>query len=104
MLQEFAKGSAWGEVASAVDALSHAKLSWFNWETKQHEFACVHDEQVQLLSLVGNIALRNGKQRVHAHVVVGHSDGTAHGGPLLEARVGGMCESILTKRYGNAPR
>jgi predicted DNA-binding protein with PD1-like motif len=31
------------------------------------------------------------------HVVVGRSDGTAHGGHLLEARVRPTCELILTE-------
>jgi predicted DNA-binding protein with PD1-like motif len=34
---------------------------------------------------------------VHAHMVVGRCDGTAHGGHLLEARVRPTCELILTE-------
>jgi hypothetical protein len=34
---------------------------------------------------------------VHAHVVIGKSDGTAHGGHLLEARVRPTCEVVLTE-------
>jgi predicted DNA-binding protein with PD1-like motif len=40
---------------------------------------------------------RTESRRCHAHVVVGHSDGTAHGGHLLEARVRPTCELILTE-------
>jgi predicted DNA-binding protein with PD1-like motif len=52
---------------------------------------------VELVSLVGDIALHNGKPQVHAHVVVAKADGTAHGGHLLEARVRPTCEVILTE-------
>jgi predicted DNA-binding protein with PD1-like motif len=63
----------------------------------QYEPACVLDEQVELLSLIGDIALKDGEPQVHAHVVVGRSDGTAHGGHLVEARVRPTCELMLTE-------
>ena len=97
-VQQFAKNQGLaGSSFKAIGALSHAKLSWFNWETKKYDPACVLDEQVELLSLIGDIALRDGEPQVHAHVVVGRSDGTAHGGHLLEARVRPTCELILTE-------
>jgi hypothetical protein len=52
---------------------------------------------VELLSLIGDIALKDGKPQVHAHVVVSKSDGSAHGGHLLEAVVRPTCELILTE-------
>jgi uncharacterized protein len=51
---------------------------------------------MELLSL-GDIALKDGEPHVHAHVVVGGSDGIAHGCHLLEARVRPTCELILTE-------
>src|SRR5271165_417914 len=88
VLQQFARGQGLaGSSFKAIGALSYAKLGWFNWATKKYDSACVLDEQVELLSLIGDIALRDGEPQVHAHVVVGRSDGTAHGGHLLEARV-----------------
>ena len=77
--------------------LSYAKLGWSNWEAKKYDLACVLDEQVELLSLIGDIALRDGEPQVHAHVVLERSDGIAHGGHLLEARVRPTCELILTE-------
>ncbi|MGA7217864.1 MAG: PPC domain-containing DNA-binding protein [Candidatus Sulfotelmatobacter sp.] len=86
-----------GSSFKAIGALSYAKLGWFNWETKKYETACLLDEQVELLSLIGDVALKDGEPQVHAHVVIGKSDGTAHGGHLLEARVRPTCELILTE-------
>ena len=55
-------------------------------------------EQVEVLSLVGDIALKdNGEPEVHAHVVVGKADGTAHGGHLLEAHVRPTLEVIVVE-------
>jgi predicted DNA-binding protein with PD1-like motif len=98
LLQQFAKRQRLGGSSfRAIGALSYAKLGWFNWETKKYDPACVFDEQVELLSLVGDLALKDGEPQVHAHVVVGRSDGIAHGGHLLEARVRPTCELILTE-------
>jgi predicted DNA-binding protein with PD1-like motif len=49
-----------------------------------------------VLSLVGDIALDGLEPKVHAHVVVGKADGTAHGGHVLEAHVWPTLEVIIT--------
>jgi predicted DNA-binding protein with PD1-like motif len=81
----------------AIGALSSAKLGWLNWETKQYEPAVSLREQVELLSLIGDVALKDGQPQVHAHAVIGKRDGTAHGGHLLEAHVRPTCEVVLTE-------
>ena len=86
-----------GSSFRAIGALSHAKLGWFNWETKKYEEAIQFDEQLELLSLIGDIALKQDEPQVHAHLVVGRRDGSAYGGHLLEARVRPTCELILTE-------
>ena len=50
-----------------------------------------------MLSLIGDVAVKDGKPAVHAHVVVGRRDGSAHGGHLVEARVRPTCELVLTE-------
>jgi Plants and Prokaryotes Conserved (PCC) domain len=67
-LLQFARGQGLaGSSFKAIGALSHAKLGWFNWETKKYDPACVLDEQVELLSLIGDIALSDGEPQVHEH-------------------------------------
>jgi hypothetical protein len=44
-------------------------------------------EQVEVVSLIGNVALDQGEPRVHAHAVVARADGTALGGHLLGGSV-----------------
>jgi len=41
--------------------------------------------------------LTDGEPKIHAHVVVGKKDGTAHGGHILEARVWPTLELVLTQ-------
>ncbi len=49
-----------------------------------------------MLSLIGDVALSDGKPQVHAHVVVGTSEGTTRGGHLLKATVWPTLEVIVT--------
>jgi predicted DNA-binding protein with PD1-like motif len=86
-----------GSSFKAIGALSHAKVGWFNWQTKKYEIAAQLDEQLEVLSLIGDVALQDGKPVVHAHLIVGRSDGTAHGGHLLEAHVRPTLEVVLTE-------
>ncbi len=97
-LQQFAKERRLqGSSFKAIGALSHVELGWFNWETKKYQTAVKLDEQVELLSVIGDIAVKDGEPQVHAHVVVGRADGSAHGGHLLKAMVRPTCELILTE-------
>jgi len=52
---------------------------------------------VELLSLIGDVAVKGGKPVVHAHAVIGRKDGTAHGGHLLEALIRPTCEVVLAE-------
>ena len=81
---------------TAIGALSDVKLGFFDWEQKHYKNIPL-TEQVEVLSLVGDIALKEGDPTLHAHVVVGKSDGTAHGGHLMEAHVRPTLEVILVE-------
>ena len=97
-LQEFAtKERIGGAQVTAIGALSSAKLAYFDWETKQYRPIPV-EEQVEVASLVGDIALGpDQKPSVHVHAVLGRRDGTALAGHLLEARVRPTLEIIVTE-------
>lgn len=76
-----------GAYFTAIGALRDVTLGYWRWETKDYDRISVR-EQVEVLSLAGNVALApDGGPKVHAHVVVGKADGTAHGGHLLEGQV-----------------
>src|SRR5882672_1019723 len=68
---------------TAIGALEDVTLGYFDWNRKEYKKIPVH-EQVEVLSLIGDITVVEGGHQVHAHVVVGKSDGTAHGGHLME--------------------
>ena len=79
---------------TAIGALSDVTLGYFNWTKKQFKKISIQ-EQVEVLSLVGNIVFDNGDPKLHAHVVIGKSDGTAHGGHLMEGHVRPILEVVL---------
>ena len=82
---------------TAIGAFERATLGYFDRAQKDYEKIRI-DEQVEVLSLIGDIATDDdGGPKVHAHVVVGKRDGTAHGGHLLEAHVWPTLEVILTE-------
>ncbi|MCA1716034.1 MAG: DNA-binding protein [Actinobacteria bacterium] len=81
---------------TAIGALSGATLGYFDMEKKEYEEIPI-EEQVEVLSLVGDVALHEGEPKLHVHAVVGKSDGTTRGGHLLEARVQPTLEVVLVE-------
>jgi predicted DNA-binding protein with PD1-like motif len=81
---------------TAIGAFRDVGLGYFDWQTKKYLRNQV-DDQVEVVSLTGDIALDGEKPVVHAHVVIGKRDGSAMGGHLLEAHVRPTLELILEK-------
>ncbi|RJR45400.1 MAG: YihY family inner membrane protein [Desulfobacteraceae bacterium] len=81
---------------TAIGAFQRAVLGYFEIERKGFR-RIVIDEQVEVLSLVGDIALKGRDPEIHAHVVVGKADGSAHGGHILEAYVRPTLEVVLVE-------
>lgn len=81
---------------TGIGAFSDVELGYFDWERRAYQKLPL-TEQVEVLSLVGDVTLADGEPKVHAHVVVGKRDGTAHGGHLLAAHVRPTLEVVLTE-------
>lgn len=89
---------------TGLGALSDAVLGYFDWETKEYRRIPI-EEQVEVLNLTGNVALAgDGGPKLHAHIVLGKADGTAHGGHLLEAHVRPTLEVIVTESPAHLQR
>ena len=88
---------------TAIGAFEEVTLGYFDWSRKDYTRIEIR-EQVEVLSLVGDVTVEDGAPKVHAHVVVGKRDGTAHGGHLLEARVRPTLEVILIQPPGHLRR
>jgi predicted DNA-binding protein with PD1-like motif len=88
---------------TAVGAFRDCVLGYFDWQKKDYTRIPVA-EQVEVLALVGDIALNDGEPQLHPHVVIGKADGSAHGGHLLEAHVRPTLEVIVTESPAHLQR
>jgi hypothetical protein len=80
---------------TAIGALQSARLAWFDPTRKMYKQISI-DSQVEVLSMIGDIALYKGKPAVHTHMVVGFPDGSTRGGHVLEAHVRPTLEVIVS--------
>ena len=79
---------------TAIGAFSDLTLGYFDRDRRDYVKIPIR-EQVEVLTLAGDIVIGDDGPSVHAHVVVGKRDGTAHGGHLIEARVWPTLEVVL---------
>jgi len=79
---------------TAIGAFSAAVLGYFDWEKKDYSRIPV-GEQVEVVSLIGDIALEKDQPKIHAHAVIGKRNGVAMAGHLLEGHVRPTLEITL---------
>ena len=79
---------------TGIGAFRSATLAYFDWEKKTYLELPV-DEQVEVLVLTGDFALKDGKPEPHVHVVLGCRDGSTRGGHLQSALVRPTLELML---------
>ena len=81
---------------TAIGALSDVVLGFFDPLKREYKRIAIQ-EQMEVLSLNGDVTIHEGSPKIHAHIVVGKSDGTAHGGHLMEGHVFPTLELILVE-------
>jgi uncharacterized protein len=80
---------------SGLGAMSEATLAFFDPDSKEYEEIPV-PEQVEVLSLIGNLTVFEGTARVHAHAVLGQHDGSTIGGHLQRGIIRPTLEVFIT--------
>lgn len=85
---------------TAIGAFDRATLGYFDRQKKDYERIEVR-EQVEVLTLTGDIALEGDEPKVHAHVVVGRRGGHTLGGHLLRGNVWPTLEVMLVVTPAN---
>jgi uncharacterized protein len=83
-----------GAHLTGIGAFSSVTLGFFDRTRRDYRKTRV-EEPVEVVSLVGNIALDKDSPKLHAHVVVARANGQALGGHLLEAKVGPTLEVVI---------
>ena len=81
---------------TGIGGFQRVRLGFFDYERSGFRENLI-DEQVELLSLVGNIADEEGTPHLHAHVVLGRYDATTRGGHLVEAVVRPTMELVIVE-------
>lgn len=80
---------------TAIGAFSRATVAWFDDTRKEFKLVPIN-QQVELVSMIGDIALSGDQPVVHTHVAVASSDGTVRGGHVIEAYVFPTLELFIT--------
>lgn len=88
---------------TAIGAFSRATIGYFD-RASQSYLEIPVDEQVEVLSLIGDIAVAGDGLKLHAHTVLGCRDGTTRGGHLIEGRVWPTLEVVVTEVPGYLQR
>ncbi|MFE9690242.1 PPC domain-containing DNA-binding protein [Micromonospora sp. NPDC005806] len=81
---------------TAVGGFAEAEVGWFDRDTGDYRRIPVA-EQVEVLSLLGDVAERDGDPVLHVHAVLGRSDGGTVGGHLLRGQVWPTLEVIISE-------
>jgi predicted DNA-binding protein with PD1-like motif len=85
-----------GSHFTAIGAFARAVVAYFDWPAREYRHVPI-DEQVEVLSLIGDVAIEKGEPKVHAHVVLGKRDASAQGGHLIRGEVRPTLEIVLTE-------
>lgn len=81
---------------TAVGGFSAGEVGYFDRD--RHEYLPIAiGGQVEVLSLLGDVAERDGEPALHVHTVLGRSDGSTMGGHLLRGEVWPTLEVIITE-------
>lgn len=103
-LQRFAaEQGLMGSRVSAIGAFERAEVGFFDLDRKDYHRIPV-DQQVEVLSLAGDIALDGDQPKLHLHAVLGMRDGSTVGGHLLSGIVRPTLEVLLTESPGHLRR
>lgn len=82
---------------SAIGALSDVSLGYAYLENGEIQYNNIeYKEEYELLSLEGNMSLRDNKTAIHLHATLSDSNNNCVGGHLNYATVSIVCEMFIT--------
>jgi hypothetical protein len=84
-----------GAFVTGLGAVEDVELGFYDLERRVYERRVVRG-RFEILSLTGNLSLREGKPFLHAHVALSRDDFTVTGGHLFRAVVTATVEIAVT--------
>ncbi|NYI01383.1 PPC domain-containing DNA-binding protein [Cupriavidus plantarum] len=83
--------------AASLSAIGFANVTFGFWDAGKQDFNPKTYRNVEMASIVGSLAWKNGKPSIHAHGVAGDSQFDTYGGHILSMEVGtGSLEVTVT--------
>jgi len=100
-LKHFAEAKRiWAAFFEGIGSLYQAKLGHYDFkDTKTYKYE-TFEEDLEILSLSGNVSTMNHKALPHAHATLGRRDFSVLGGHLEEGSLANMVEVNLNKLPG----
>jgi uncharacterized protein len=88
-----------GEV-TAIGAVTKARVGYYDQAAQKYQFL-EFNQPLEIISLMGNVSLKDGKPFVHAHITLGGDKGQALGGHLAEGTIVFAGEFILQEYHSD---
>ena len=88
---------------SCIGAASEAELWWYDLKRKEYEKK-IFQTDLEIVSMTGNIALKEGEIIVHAHGVMADREYKTVGGHIASMVISGAGEIVLEKMSGRMDR
>lgn len=80
---------------TGLGAAESMSLAHYNISKKEYEMG-EHEEEVEILSLVGNLSIFDRRRTIHMHATFGRKDFSVFGGHLFTLNVSTTCEVMFT--------
>jgi len=75
-----------------IGIVNYLRLGFYDFEKRSY-IEKIISEDLEVTSLIGNI----GRDRIHSHITVTDREYRAYGGHMIEARVSGTLEIIISE-------
>jgi len=86
-------------VVQVIGSVANATVAYFDQTKKKYEKKVINEE-MELLSLQGNISIQDNRPTVHAHVMLSGKDYNVVGGHLLPGTKIFVCEAYIQELVG----
>lgn len=88
-LHKITLGEVW-----AIGAVTKARIGYYQQDIQKYMFLDL-DRPMEILTLIGNVSLKDGQIMVHAHITLSDEEGRAFGGHLAPGTPVFACEFVL---------
>jgi predicted DNA-binding protein with PD1-like motif len=80
-----------GGLFTGIGAADELEIAYYHLPTKTYERKNI-SEEVEIVSLTGNVGVLEGKTALHIHGIFSKRDLSTFGGHLFKLRISGACE------------